>query len=978
MERRSFLKIASAATVATALPGCIPKEPKSLLPYIVPDEEIIPGRSVVYATVCRECPAGCGMNIRVREGRATKAEGNPFHPVNKGSLCARGQASLQGLYNPDRIQTPLRRAEAGGWERISWEQAEEILVGRLRQAGVEGKGKGVVWMSPHVTGSLNGLIDDWLKLSGSTQRVRYEPFDHEAIKRANDFVFGIPEIPRYMLTDVETVISFGADLLETWMSPVELTQQFAQKRGLNGENRNRFIYVGPRLSMTASNADVWLNIAPEAMGILALSLVYLLLAEGRTAISREDAGRIKTLVERFSPELAAPAVGMTAEQIVGLGRSLATPHTALALAGGPLLESDNGVRTAAAVSLLNYVVGAIGKSVDFGASSSMSRLNSYRDVLDLVVSMEEGRVPLFLLNEVNPVFTLPAGDRFAAALRRVPFVACFTSVMDETASVASLILPIHTPLETWGDVEPYRGIHGLMQPVMDPVFETKALGDILLETGMKLNAPWKNDAASFTVYLKEDWKKIHKRAAGTVPFETFWTESLARGGVWEEAEPRTIRLAPALSGTLFEFAPVSEGPRADLCSLVVYPSIALFDGRGADKPWLQEFPDPMTRLVWGSWVELHPEDAARIGVHDGEAVSLETPRGLIEAGAFVSQGIRKGYVAIPMGQGHTAFGRYASGVGANPAGLLDPAANAAGGIQWYGTHVQIRKGTGKRLFASIQKVGSEHHREIARVIAQDELGSDGEVERSESPSIYPRQEYAKHHWGMAIDLDRCTGCGACVTACYAENNVPVVGKDEVINGRDMAWLRVDRYYDEETDRDAGARARFIPMFCQQCGAAPCETVCPVYAAYHTEEGLNGQVYNRCIGTRYCANNCPYKVRRFNWFAHDWPSPLNWQLNPDVTVRTKGVMEKCTFCVQRIVEGKNDARMEHRPVRDAEIHTACQQTCPAKAITFGDLKDAESRLSVKVRDARRAYHVLDELNTTPAVTYLKRIIEVKGA
>jgi anaerobic selenocysteine-containing dehydrogenase/Fe-S-cluster-containing dehydrogenase component len=978
MERRSFLKIAGAATVATALPGCTPKEPKSLLPYIIPDEEIIPGRSVVYATVCRECPAGCGMNIRVREGRATKAEGNPFHPVNKGALCARGQASLEGLYNPDRVQVPLRKTPAGGWEQISWDQAEELLLDHVQAAAREGKGNAITWISPHVTGSLDVLIDDWLKLSGSSRHYRYEAFNHEALKRANGLVFGIPELPRYDLSGADTVISFGADFLETWMSPVELTRQFAQKRGQSGGKRNRLIYVGPRLSMTAGNADEWIDVLPEALGTLALSLVNVLLAQTTTTLAESDARRLRQWVKKFSPQQVASLIGMSAEQIITLARSLAAPHRAVAIAGGPLLESEDGVRTAASVNLLNFVCGAVGRNVDFGAPSTLSHLSSYRDILDLVTAMESDTIPVLILNEVNPVFTLPAGERFASAVGHVPFVACFTSFMDETASLASLVLPIHTPLETWADFEPYRGVHGLMQPVMEPVFGTKAMGDVLLETGKKLGSAWKNYPASFSAYLKEDWKKIHRRTMESIPFETFWTESLARGGVWEGSQPRNVGLASTLNADIFNRNVRPENASADLYSLIIYPSIVHYDGRGANKPWLQEFPDPMSRLVWGTWVELHPEDAARIGVRDGEAVSIEA-RGLkIEAIAYVTHGIRKGSVAVPMGQGHTAFGRYADGIGANPARLLETAAYADGGIQWCGTTVAVRKGTEKILVASIQKEGSEHHREIARSVGAAALDNRDVSPEPEAPSIYPRQEYAKHQWGMSVDLDKCTGCGACVTACYAENNIPVVGMDEVIKGREMAWLRVDRYYTEELGVDRESRVRFIPIFCQQCGFAPCETVCPVYAAYHTEEGLNGQVYNRCIGTRYCANNCPYKVRRFNWFSHDWPSPLNWQLNPDVTVRSKGVMEKCNFCIQRIVEAKNNARLEKRAVRDGEIRTACQQTCPAQAITCGDLNDGGSTLVALVRDSRRGYHVLEELNTAPAVTYLKRITEAKGA
>ncbi|MBP1648070.1 MAG: actB, partial [Bacteroidetes bacterium] len=822
MERRNFLKIAGAATVATALPGCTPKEPKSLLPYIIPDEEIIPGRSVMYATVCRECPAGCGMNVRVREGRATKAEGNPYHPVNKGTLCARGQAALQGLYNPDRIQTPLRKTDAGGWERISWEQAEELVVAGVQKALQEGEGREITWVSSHVTGSLDRLIDEWLKLGGSSRRYRYEPFGHEAVKRANDLVFGIPEIPRYRLNDADMIISFGADILETWMSPVELTGQFAQARGSSG-TRSRFIYVGPRLSLTASNADEWVAVAPEAMGTLALSILYVLLNEGTPAISREDAARLKHVVGQFSPDQIAASVGLPAGEIVSLGKSLAGSRKALAIAGGPLLENDGGVRTIAAVNLLNYACGAVRESVDFGAPSSMSRLSSYEDLLTLVALMEGERIPLLFLSDVNPVYALPEGGRFAAALRQVPFTVALTSFLDETSSLASLVLPIHTPLETWGDFEPYPGLHGLMQPVMEPVFPTKGLGDLLLETGKKLDPAWKEYPIAFSEYLKEDWKQIHKRSGEKAPFDTFWTESLARGGVWEEGGQRKVKLASTLSPSLFRDAPVRQEASRELSALIIYPSISFFDGRGANRPWLQELPDPMTRLVWGSWIEIHPDDAAMLGVRDGDGVTLETARGQIEAGAFITHGIAKGSVAVPMGQGHAAFGRYASGVGSNPVRLLEPSASIAGGMQWAGTKVQVRKGSGTGHSASVQEARSEHHREIAREISQEDLNGGGATEEGEAPTIYPHMEYAKHHWGMVIDLDRCTGCGACVTACYAENNIPVVGKDEVINGREMAWLRIDRYYQEREGADKLGRARFIPMLCQHCGMAPCET-----------------------------------------------------------------------------------------------------------------------------------------------------------
>jgi len=384
----------------------------------------------------------------------------------------------------------------------------------------------------------------------------------------------------------------------------------------------------------------------------------------------------------------------------------------------------------------------------------------------------------------------------------------------------------------------------------------------------------------------------------------------------------------------------------------------------------------MTMNVWDTWVEIHPHDAASAGIATGDAVQISSPYGRFDVAAHVSTTVKPGVLAIPIGQGHTSYGRYANDVGKNPIDLLDPKpSEKTGGLEWVGMKVELTKKSDRLILASVSGSDVQHDRAIVKSIALAELAAS----RSETPStggevvalsMYPDQEYPHHRWGMTIDVDKCTGCSACVTACYAENNIPVVGKQEVSLGREMAWIRIERYFDEHSPIP---RADFAPMLCQQCDSAPCETVCPVYAAYHTEEGLNGQVYNRCIGTRYCANNCPYKMRRFNWFEADWVEPLNWQLNPDVTVRSKGVMEKCTFCVQRIVEGKNGARNEQRPVRDGEIVPACAQTCPAEAITFGDLKDLTSRVSRLIaEEKKRDYKVLEELNTRPAVTYLKAI------
>ena len=409
-------------------------------------------------------------------------------------------------------------------------------------------------------------------------------------------------------------------------------------------------------------------------------------------------------------------------------------------------------------------------------------------------------------------------------------------------------------------------------------------------------------------------------------------------------------------------------------TLIAYPSLHFLDGRGANRPWLQEVPDPLLKTAWGNGAEMTPETAARIGAEDGQLVTLESDHGAIDATVVLNPHLHPGVVAIPIGQGHTDFGRYATGRGVSPMVLLDPAPEAAsGGPRWAGTRVDATPRELQRPLARLQQTFDQQGRDIAQAVSRAALEAGDVHPEEEHFSLYPEHEHPTHRWGMAIDLNSCNGCNACVTACYAENNVPVLGADKMVRGRTMSWLRIERFVEEQPAPDGGGRvdSRFLPMLCQHCDHAPCESVCPVYATYHSEEGLNAQIYNRCVGTRYCSNNCPYKVRRFNWWEPEFPEPLNLQLNPDVTVRSAGVMEKCTFCVQRIQEGKDQARDEDRPVQDGDVTPACAQTCPAQAIVFGDLNDPESRVS-QLSAADRGYHALGVLNTRPAVTYLKKV------
>ncbi|MBI3948446.1 MAG: 4Fe-4S dicluster domain-containing protein, partial [Armatimonadetes bacterium] len=458
-------------------------------------------------------------------------------------------------------------------------------------------------------------------------------------------------------------------------------------------------------------------------------------------------------------------------------------------------------------------------------------------------------------------------------------------------------------------------------------------------------------------------------------FETFWRKSVQEGGL-------TLPGSPARFADVFRRPGDSTAlglptPPAPGLKLHVHPSLAFYDGRSANRSWLQEMPDPMTRAVWDSWVELHPETARALGVQTGDRVRLTTAAGSCETAAFVWDGVAKETAALATGQGHTAGGRTARGVGVNAFALLSAPETTPDAKPSLPVKIEKVAGAGELVRAHGEQ--RQHGREIVQTIALSSLAI-ARPDKVHLPlpqgyehehDVYKGHDHPAHRWAMAVDLDRCNGCNACVVACYAENNIPVVGKKEVGRRHEQPWIRIDRYDEGE---GAQTRSAFQPMLCQHCDSAPCETVCPAYATVHSPEGLNEQVYNRCVGTRYCANNCPYKARRFNWFNPEWPEPLPLQLNPDVTVRSRGVMEKCTFCVQRIKEVTIRAKAEARPVKDGEITPACAQTCPAEAIVFGDLMDHGSRIARIVAEDPRRYQVLRELNTKPAVFYRKRIVD----
>jgi molybdopterin-containing oxidoreductase family iron-sulfur binding subunit len=1012
MERRDFLKVLGTAGAGASLFGCSTSGPERLLPYVIPAEDVVPGLATWYKTTCRECPAGCGMEIRTREGRAVKAEGNPLSPISHGKLCARGQASLQGLYNPDRVPQALARGADGEWQKLTWDDAEQRLVAGL--AAAPGR---KVFLTRSFTGAMDRLVDDYAAAMG-LERVRYDSFGWEPIRTANRMLFGVDAVPVHDFSTAEVVVTFGADFMETWLSPVDYTHGFTQAHAYREGRRGRLVVVGPHQSLTGLNADEWLPIRPGTDHLVALAIARAIVDAGLG-----QAGSAAALLGRVDLAAVAETAGISADRIRAVAREFANNGRSLAV--GPGVESTHRSATAvaAAVAVLNYVAGNIGKTVRFDQVERQGG-GSYRDLQALVESMRRGEVGALLVHGPNPLYGMTAGEDAATALRNVPFVASFASLLDETSQQAHLLLPDHHSLESWGDYVPRTGVYSLIQPTLTPVFDTKQAGDVLLSTARRAGARLTTTAGATTYYdyLREQWaREVYPQVGATASFDGWWREVLQAGVVTVPVAPVTVALNPAGLAGLELKVPEFDGPAGAEYYLAVYPSYRFYDGSLANTPWLQELPDPVSKIAWESWIEVHPRTAEKLGLDDASVAEVETSHGKVRLPVWRHPGTREDVIALQLGQGHEALGRYAQNRGVNALQLLgSEIEEASGSLVWFQTRAAVRATGEWHRIPSTEGNKTDDHRGIARkttlaearatdwtilpaaavTAAQEEQAArTGEVlpmqqkawQLQEGAGFAPTHvdagpqdwpppgtfygEYseAQPRWAMSIDTDRCTGCSACVTACYAENNIGIVGPDQVAKNRILTWLRIERYFEEDANGEAVAgKTQFVPMLCQHCANAPCEPVCPVYAAYHTPDGLNAQVYNRCVGTRYCANNCPYKVRYYNWFTWEWPEPLNWQLNPDVVVREKGIMEKCTFCVQRIRGAERDAKLEGRGVMDGEIVPACAQTCPGDAIVFGNIKDPNSRVA-RIAASGRGYQVLGELNTQPGIVYLKKVI-----
>ncbi|MAG33210.1 MAG: hypothetical protein CL908_20215 [Deltaproteobacteria bacterium] len=1017
LDRRDFLKIVGLSAGAAATAGC--DDPASkLIPYVVQPEEITPGIPVVYASTCQECSAACGLHVKTREGRPIKLEGNPDHPINRGRLCARGQVALGRTYHPDRIFGPTARSGDGSSQAIGWSDAKSKLAAKIGSAAHK------TWILGGPVGpSLDGLIDRFAAATGIAGRLTYEPFGQHALIEASEQVFGVSAAPIFDVSGADLVVDFGADFLDTGASPTEHAAQLAKSRDItsHADGGARVVAISARQNLTASNADLWVPAAPGSEGVLALAL----------AKAVADRKGVDTIVgDALAGADVAAAVrtaGISRETFDKVVGKLVAAHHAVALPPGIASSTSAGAGAAAAVLLLNVAVGAVGSALSYPASDAKPHA-SLKDVLALVDRMKAGEVDCLLIHDLNPVYSLPASAGFAEALSKVDLVVSFASMVDETSVVANLLLPDHAAMESWGDASPRPGIRSLVQPTVRPLHGTQALGDTLLGVARAMggNAAGQMPEGSWKSVVEGNW-------AGTS-----WRKALAGGGVFGSPSTREVSVQPS-AANLHPSAPRLQGSR-DL-TLVAFPHSYHYDGRGAALPWMQEIPDPVTKISWNSWAEISMAKAEELGVVFGDVISVETDAGRVEVSVYPRGGVRDDVVAIPIGQGHTV-GHYASmevdgqeGVarGANVGALLPAALDEAGGQAFLSTKASVSK-TGRfrrlalaqftdnqrkrglapevSLFDLAESGGSAHFLAASSASASEAGGGHGEEAGPGEAAEHAEDSAGGHHfegppfefdrandahpdqpyrWGMTIDNDKCTGCSACIAACYIENNISIVGEEQVTKRREMTWMRIERYVGDGDDnvRDGSDRrptpdgevlgeneVRHLPMLCQHCGAAPCEAVCPVIATYHSDEGINGMVYNRCVGTRYCANNCVYKVRRFNYFDYgrkNLPGLLGLMMNPDVTVRGQGVMEKCSFCIQRIEAARQPAKDAGEAIEPNAVMTACEQSCPSNAISFGNVRDPSSEAAMLAKQAKdRAYHALQILNTRSAVTYLAQV------
>ena len=927
ISRRHVLTLLGASVSLAGLAACRRPE-EHIVPYVEPPEQVIPGVPRYYATTMPSGTSAYGLVVESHEGRPTKIEGNELHPATLGASSIRVQAAILDLYDPDRSRCVLRHGEPSTWAELvtAWQ-------GRAKVHTADG-GEGLaVLLPPSASPTLFRLVGD---LRAAYPRARIVVRDPGWGANALDGTVraaGRPLLPVRRLEKAKAILALDADFLLADPEMIRHTRGFSTGRRVASpaDSMSRLWAVEAAFTVTGANADHRVRLAARHVPAFVAALAAELKRSG---------------LDLEAP--AAPAVpGLDPKLLRALAADLLANRGACLILAGPRQPAE----VHAAALALNAALRNLGATVDY--HEPVDALLPTRGALgDLVRAMDAGSVKTLAVLGGNPAYDSPADLDFAAATAKVEETVHLGTHVDETAALASWHVPAAHFLESWGDARASCGTLSVVQPLILPLFGGKSAVEVMGLIASGQDHPGHD-------LVQETWRAV----LGENDFERRWNRVLHDGVLAGSPLPAvTVRPRPDVLAALE--APAA-GP-GDL-ELVFAACPKLHDGASANNAWLQELPDPVTKVVWDNPLLLSPATAAARSLRDGDVARVETGGRSLELPVFRVPGMADGTLVLTLGYGRRNAGRVGTGVGFDGYSLR---AKTALDLT---TDVRLSRTGRSQLLSQTQEHGSMDGRDIVREASLERYRRDPKLGagRPELFSLWKEHEYkTRPQWGMVIDLNLCTGCNACAVACQSENNVPVVGKDQVRRGREMAWIRVDRYF---TGEPAEAGAVFQPVPCMQCENAPCEQVCPVGATVHDSEGLNAMVYNRCIGTRYCSNNCPYKVRRFNFFNYtkDTPEIVKMAMNPDVTVRARGVMEKCTYCVQRLNAATIDARLAGRELRDGDARTACQQACPAQAIRFGDLLDAQSEVA-KGRAEDRTYALLEELNTRPRTTYQARL------
>jgi molybdopterin-containing oxidoreductase family iron-sulfur binding subunit len=968
ISRRKFLTLVGASA-ALAAAGCSEYRNKGdIVPYNKMPEDVVVGNSNYYASTSTACRTGCGVLIKTREGRPIKVDGNPDHPISKGKTCAKCQASILSLYDPERLQEPMKKTQNGSFINTTWKVVDDDIIDLLSKA--EGRQIAVI---THTINSptTKKVLDDFAEKYPGVKIYSYELFDEHLRDSAWRKCYGSGSFPILKWNEAKIIVGLEADFLGSEGDKVETARLFSEGREVNNLDKfNRLYVIEGNMTITGMNADYRIRLRPDAQYEFVMSLLNEISKHGVSIPANIS-------LRSFNLESFSAKHNVSIKKLNHLIKDLLENRgKSIVYAGRTLPEKVH-----IAVNLLNEVLGNTELYRKDVSIHNVISLSSYDDFSNLTQQIKNGEVAVVIHFDSNPVFHLPKELDYENALKKVPCVISLTGNKNESSLNSNFVLPINHDFESWGDFKTRTGFYSMQQPVIDPIFNSRQKEAILLNW---INGkPVYYDPMVYHKYLKQNWQQnIYPTTKSKLSFNEFWNAGLHDGVIFidESVSGSTTFNTDALS--------VLDQEKSDNSTyvLLLREGYQSGDGRFLNNGWMLELPHPVSKVTWDNYAAISNSTAKALNVKSNDVISINTPGTNLKIPVFIQPGAADNTIAIELGFGRKVVGVVGEGVGFDAIPLMSYSNSHS---PWIISASNILKtDENYKLVSTIDHHMMEEVRE-KKIAEKRKIIQEGTVKEykrnskflskkneKNNLSIYNEHDYPGVKWGMVVDLNKCIGCGECVVACVAENNIPVVGKDQVAVSREMQWLRVDRYYSGLIDDPKVSNEL---MLCQQCDNAPCENVCPVAATTHSPDGLNQMVYNRCVGTRYCSNNCPYKVRRFNFFnyrdhfknGYQQSNLLSLVYNPEVTVRSRGVMEKCTFCIQRIMEARSEAIKEHRPLKGSDVTTACQDACNTNAIKFGDINDKESEF-YKFREHELGYYVLEDLNTKPNVTYIAKL------